>query len=91
MLRISTRREDGELRVAFADTGPGMTDAQRERAFTGMLSTTKEKGGGLGLANVGGSMIFGVVLGIIEARANYRDKVARWERMRERIGSQTGV
>jgi hypothetical protein len=40
---------------------------------------------------LGGSMIFGVVLGIIEARANYRDKVARWERMRERIGSQTGV
>ena len=29
-----------------------MTDAQRERAFTGMLSTTKEKGGGLGLAIV---------------------------------------
>jgi len=52
MLRISTRREDGELRVAFADTGPGMTGAQRERAFTGMLSTTKEKGGGLGLAIV---------------------------------------
>ena len=51
-LRITTRREDGELQVAFADTGPGMTDAQRARAFTGMLSTTKEKGGGLGLAIV---------------------------------------
>ena len=40
---------------------------------------------------LGGSMILGIVLGIIEARVNYRDKVARWERMRERIGSQTGV
>ncbi|SVE59639.1 uncharacterized protein METZ01_LOCUS512493, partial [marine metagenome] len=51
-LRITTRREGSELRVAFADSGPGMTEAQRERAFTGMLSTTKEKGGGLGLAIV---------------------------------------
>jgi len=51
-LRISTHRNADELRVAFADTGPGMTAAQRERAFTGMLSTTKEKGGGLGLAIV---------------------------------------
>jgi signal transduction histidine kinase len=51
-LRIATAREGNELRVSFADTGPGMTDAQRERAFTGMLSTTKEKGGGLGLAIV---------------------------------------
>jgi len=40
------------VEVSFADTGPGMTDEQRERAFTGMLSTTKEKGGGLGLAIV---------------------------------------
>ena len=51
-LRITTRREGSELRVAFADSGPGMTEAQRERAFTGMLSTTKDKGGGLGLAIV---------------------------------------
>ena len=51
-LHISTHRHADELRVAFADTGPGMTAAQRERAFTGMLSTTKEKGGGLGLAIV---------------------------------------
>ena len=29
-----------------------MTDEQRESAFTGMLSTTKAKGGGLGLAIV---------------------------------------
>ena len=49
---ISTHRNADELRVAFADTGPGMTAAQRDRAFTSMLSTTKEKGGGLGLAIV---------------------------------------
>ncbi len=51
-LRIATAREAEYLRVSFADTGPGMTEAQRARAFTGMLSTTKEKGAGLGLAIV---------------------------------------
>ena len=51
-LRITTRQDDGELIVSFADTGPGLTMEQQRRAFTGMLSTTKEKGGGLGLAIV---------------------------------------
>jgi len=51
-LRIRTRHEGNELQIAFADTGPGMTEAQRALVFTGMLSTTKKKGGGLGLAIV---------------------------------------
>ena len=51
-LTISSVVDDGKVAVAFSDTGPGMTEEQRERAFTGMLSTTKEKGGGLGLAIV---------------------------------------
>ena len=51
-LRITTRQDNGELIVSFADTGPGLTAEQQRRAFTGMLSTTKEKGGGLGLAIV---------------------------------------
>ena len=51
-LTISTEVNDGKLVVAFSDTGPGMTEEQRDRAFTGMLSTTKEKGAGLGLAIV---------------------------------------
>ena len=51
-LHITTHQAESTLQVTFTDTGPGMTDEQRESAFTGMLSTTKEKGGGLGLAIV---------------------------------------
>ncbi|MCH2378427.1 MAG: GAF domain-containing protein [Pedosphaera sp.] len=51
-LRIATQQAESTLQVTFTDTGPRMTQAQRERAFTGMLSTTKGKGGGLGLAIV---------------------------------------
>lgn len=40
---------------------------------------------------LGGSMILGIVLGIIEGRATYRREVAQWKRMRERIGAQTGT
>ncbi len=39
--------------VEFKDTGEGMTEEQRRRAFTSVLSTTKAKGTGLGLAIVG--------------------------------------
>ena len=49
---IAAKKDDEGVSVSFADTGPGMTGEQRERAFTGMLSTTKEKGAGLGLAIV---------------------------------------
>jgi signal transduction histidine kinase len=39
--------------VQFKDTGPGMSQEQRRRAFTSVLGTTKAKGTGLGLAIVG--------------------------------------
>jgi signal transduction histidine kinase len=39
--------------VGFRDTGPGMPEEQRRRAFSSLLSTTKQKGTGLGLAIVG--------------------------------------
>lgn len=39
--------------IEFEDTGPGMTEEQRSRAFNSLLATTKEKGTGLGLAIVG--------------------------------------
>lgn len=39
--------------VKFSDTGQGMSEGQRKRAFTSLLSTTKSKGSGLGLAIVG--------------------------------------
>jgi signal transduction histidine kinase len=39
--------------VEFHDTGQGMTEEQRRKAFTSFLNTTKKKGTGLGLAIVG--------------------------------------
>jgi signal transduction histidine kinase len=39
--------------VVFRDTGEGMPEEQRRRAFSSLLSTTKQKGTGLGLAIVG--------------------------------------
>ena len=51
-LQIVTKAAEHGVEVTFTDSGSGMTDEQRELAFTGMLSTTKEKGVGLGLAIV---------------------------------------
>jgi signal transduction histidine kinase len=39
--------------VEFKDTGPGMSEEQRRRAFKSVLATTKARGTGLGLAIVG--------------------------------------
>ncbi len=53
---LSTPRHAGRpthVAVEFADTGPGMTEDQRRRAFTSVLGTTKTTGTGLGLAIVG--------------------------------------
>ena len=51
-LQIATTAVEQGVTVTFTDSGPGMTAEQREYAFTGMLSSTKDKGGGLGLAIV---------------------------------------
>jgi signal transduction histidine kinase len=59
-LTISTRLSSSEqkdqgcacLVVEFKDTGCGMPDEQRRRAFTSVLGTSKRKGTGLGLAIV---------------------------------------
>ena len=53
---LPARAEEGKpasVVVEFKDTGEGMTEEQRRRAFTSVLSTTKAKGTGLGLAIVG--------------------------------------
>ncbi len=42
-----------QVAVAFKDTGGGMSDEQKQRAFKTVLSTTKAKGTGIGLAIVG--------------------------------------
>jgi signal transduction histidine kinase len=47
------RGKPARVVVEFKDTGEGMTEEQRRRAFTTVLSTTKAKGTGLGLAIVG--------------------------------------
>ncbi len=39
--------------LEFKDTGEGMSEEQKERAFKAILATTKVKGSGLGLAIVG--------------------------------------
>lgn len=41
-----------QVLVEFKDTGEGMNDEQRRRAFTSLLSSTKRTGTGLGLAIV---------------------------------------
>jgi signal transduction histidine kinase len=50
---VSDGGEPTQVVVEFADTGEGMSDEQRARAFTSLLATTKAKGTGLGLAIVG--------------------------------------
>jgi signal transduction histidine kinase len=60
-LAISTRSfhlpraspEPTNVLIEFKDTGQGMPEEQRRRAFTSLLSTTKLRGTGLGLAIVG--------------------------------------
>jgi signal transduction histidine kinase len=51
---VAARGGDKPAHVAidFKDTGEGMSEEQRRRAFTSLLSTTKAKGTGLGLAIV---------------------------------------
>lgn len=39
--------------IEFEDTGSGMTEEQKRRAFSSLLATTKARGTGLGLAIVG--------------------------------------
>jgi signal transduction histidine kinase len=53
-LTVKTRALQSEqVSVAFKDTGEGMSPEQQQRAFKTVLSTTKVKGTGIGLAIVG--------------------------------------
>lgn len=52
---LQRRRSGGETTqvfIRFKDTGHGMTEEQRRRAFSSLLSTSKARGTGLGLAIV---------------------------------------
>lgn len=55
--------------VRFSDTGVGMTEEHRRRAFTSLLSSTKPKGTGLGLA---------IVARVVET---HRGEVRVWSRL----------
>jgi signal transduction histidine kinase len=48
-----TSAKPTHILIEFKDTGQGMPEEQRRRAFTSLLGTTKQRGTGLGLAIVG--------------------------------------
>jgi signal transduction histidine kinase len=50
-LEVAASRAEGELRLAVADTGPGVPAENRERIFYPFF-TTREQGTGVGLAEV---------------------------------------
>src|SRR5208282_2406313 len=49
----STADKPAHVLIEFKDTGKGMSQELQRRAFTTVLTTTKAKGAGLGLAIVG--------------------------------------
>jgi len=52
--RVLTRADKSRhVAVEFKDTGGGMTEEQKQRAFKTVLASTKSKGSGLGMAIVG--------------------------------------
>jgi signal transduction histidine kinase len=75
---VHNRRGTGKaafVMIEFADTGQGMSEEQRSRAFTSVLNTTKRRGTGLGLA---------IVARVIET---HRGKI----RIKSRLGEGTTV
>jgi signal transduction histidine kinase len=51
-IRPSRGGKPSHVRIEFKDSGTGMSPEQQQRAFTSLLSTTKNTGTGLGLAIV---------------------------------------
>ena len=52
-IQLAAQRLDVAILIEFKDTGQGMPEELRRRAFTSLLGTTKQRGTGLGLAIVG--------------------------------------
>lgn len=51
-LTVTTSATGEQVAVGFRDTGPGMSEEQRRKAFNSLLHTSKTKGTGLGLVIV---------------------------------------
>jgi len=78
-MTLTTRHQAGtpnkpaHVVIEFKDTGEGMSEEQRQRAFTSLLNTTKRHGTGLGLA---------IVIRVVEA---HRGRV----KIKSRVGHGT--
>ena len=48
-IRISAEQTNGQVRIAIADNGPGISEENQRRIFEPFFSTKAEKGSGLGL------------------------------------------
>jgi signal transduction histidine kinase len=83
VITLRTRREDQHVVVEIADTGTGMTPEVRERCLEPFFSTKEDRGTGLGL-----SMVFGTIQrheGVLEIDS----EVGKGTTFRLRLPSQT--
>lgn len=67
----SADEDAGRVTIQFRDTGHGMTQAQCEKIFKSLLTTTKKRGTGLGLAIV--ARIIEAHHGAIEVKSRKRE------------------
>jgi signal transduction histidine kinase len=85
IITLRTRREDQHVVVEIADTGTGMTPEVRERCLEPFFSTKEDRGTGLGL-----SMVFGTIQrheGLLEIDS----EVGKGTTFRIRLPSQVAI
>jgi signal transduction histidine kinase len=85
IITLRTRREDQHVVVEIADTGTGMTPEVRERCLEPFFSTKEDRGTGLGL-----SMVFGTIQrheGLLEIDS----EVGKGTTFRVRLPSQVAI
>jgi signal transduction histidine kinase len=85
IITLRTRREDQHVVIEIADTGTGMTPEVRERCLEPFFSTKEDRGTGLGL-----SMVFGTIQrheGLLEIDS----EVGKGTTFRIRLPSQVAI